>query len=43
MLDKLEATLHRWVTALVNGLRTIRDYLGSLWKEIKDVWEALKG
>jgi len=42
MLDRLEKTLHRWATALVNTLKAIRDYFKRLGKELKDVWTALK-
>ena len=43
MLDKLEAKVQGAVAALFKGLRVVRDYFVKLWKEIKDVWVALKG
>lgn len=43
MLDKLEAKVQGAVAALFKGLRAVRDYFIKLWKEIKDVWVALKG
>ena len=43
MLDKLEIKIQGAVAALFKGLRAVRDYFAALWKEIKDVWVALKG
>ena len=43
MLDKLETKIQSAVAALFKGLRAVRDYFVKLWKEIKDVWVALKG
>ena len=43
MIDKLETTLIKGVTAGCNGLRVVRDYFKKLWKEIKDVGTAFMG
>jgi hypothetical protein len=43
MLDKTEAKIQSAVAHFFNGLRAIRDYFKRLFKEIKDVWVALKG
>ena len=43
MLDKTEAKIQSAVATTFKVLRRIRDYFKALWKEIKDVWAALKG
>jgi len=43
MLDKLEVKIQNAVAVTFKTLRSVRDYFKALWKEIKDVWVALKG